>query len=239
MHRKVTRLQAGNREGRNTLTFAVMPDLHNGPFEDSLREAEGCDAILVPGDILDRHRGGTDYAMRFLEEAPDVAPVFFSVGNHESRNAKWPSFREKMEASRVTLLDDRFVAFRGLVIGGLSSREVVDHKLDMGQREGVCSFLHRMKTEGGYTLLLCHHPEYYPAFIAGEGIDLTLSGHAHGGQVCLFGRGLYAPGQGLFPSLTAGFYDDGHLLVSRGMTNNTWAPRWFNPCEMILLTVSF
>ncbi|MBQ7306303.1 MAG: hypothetical protein IJW85_08850 [Clostridia bacterium] len=66
-------------------------------------------------------------------------------------------------------------------------------------------------------------------------IDLTLSGHAHGGQVRLFGRGLFAPGQGILPRLTSGWYFDRRLLVSRGLTNSAGAPRINDPCELILL----
>ena len=82
---------------------------------------------------------------------------------------------------------------------------------------------------------MCHHPEYYPRYVRQADIDLTVSGHAHGGQICLFGQGLYAPGQWLFPKYTAGFYDGQRLLVSRGLTNSTWVPRLWNPCELVLL----
>lgn len=82
---------------------------------------------------------------------------------------------------------------------------------------------------------MCHHPEYYPKYVKTLDIDLTVSGHAHGGQVRIGRQGLYAPGQGLLPRLTGGFYDDGRLLVSRGLTNSTWAPRLNNPCELVLI----
>ena len=68
--------------------------------------------------------------------------------------------------------------------------------------------------------------------------DLDLFRRANdrsGGQVRLMGRGLYAPGQGLFPMLTSGWYFDRRLLVSRGLTNSAGVPRLFNPCELILL----
>ena len=52
-------------------------------------------------------------------------------------------------------------------------------------------------------------------------------------------RGLYAPGQGLFPRLTDGLYGDGKMLLSRGMTNGAKPriPRINNPCELIILTL--
>jgi predicted MPP superfamily phosphohydrolase len=60
----------------------------------------------------------------------------------------------------------------------------------------------------------------------------VLSGHAHGGQIRIFGQGLFAPGQGILPRYTAGLHD-GRLLISRGMANHTIIPRLFNPPEML------
>ena len=169
------------------LRLAVAADLHNGTWEDVLAELAGCDAILVPGDLVNRHRASYHHAARFLREAPDIAPVFYSVGNHELKcafKAEW----------------DRLV-------------------------------------EEGFRLLMCHHPEMYRDDVAGRDIDFTVCGHAHGGQVQIFGRGLYAPGQGLFPKLTHGVHDGGKMIISRGMTNGAMAPRINNPLELIILTL--
>ena len=86
-------------------------------------------------------------------------------------------------------------------------------------------------------LLLCHHPEYYPEYIRDTVIELTVAGHAHGGQWNFFGRGVFAPGQGLFPKYTAGVYDGGRLIVSRGATNTVKVPRFFNPTETVIINI--
>ena len=80
--------------------------------------------------------------------------------------------------------------------------------------------------------LLCHHPEYWPRYVRDLPVDLTLSGHAHGGQIRLFGQGLFAPGQGLFPRYTSGVHE-GRLVISRGLANTTRIPRLFNPTELV------
>jgi predicted MPP superfamily phosphohydrolase len=70
-------------------------------------------------------------------------------------------------------------------------------------------------------------------------IDLVLSGHAHGGQIRLFGRGLFSPGQGLLPFYTGGIYSGpyGKMIVSRGMANTAPPPipRLFNPREIVII----
>ena len=95
-----------------------------------------------------------------------------------------------------------------------------------------------MANEEGFRLLLCHHPEYYEPYVQRYGLDLTVAGHAHGGQWRVFGRGVYAPGQGLFPRYTSGLYDENRLLVSRGLSERMPFPRLFNKRQAILLTLA-
>ena len=216
------------RSGKITkpLTFAVVADLHNGPWREAIPALERADAILILGDLVNRHRPGHEYAADFLKTAPQMAPTFYAIGNHEWRYPNRAEYWPLVEKSDVRVLDNEYIAFRGLALGALSSAP---------KAEVDASFLHDMEQEEGFRLLMCHQPEFFRRYVAGHDIDLTLSGHAHGGQVQLFGRGLYSPGQGLMPRLTHGWYCDQRLLVSRGMTNSTWAPRLMNPCELILL----
>ena len=135
-----------------------------------------------------------------------------------------------MRESRVILLDNESTAFDGSASAGCPGREGKEPDLD---------FLDRFEKEEGYRLLLCHHPEVCRDYVAGRDIDLTLCGHAHGGQIQILGHGLYAPGQGMFPKLTDGLYGEGKMLLSRGMTNGAKPriPRICNPCELIILTL--
>ena len=212
-----------------SLRLAVASDLHSDGFDDVLEEFGRCDAVLVPGDLVDRHRRNNTNAMRFLETVPDYAPVFYSIGNHERKFREREAYLQAVRKSRVTLLDNSCIRFHGVCIGGLTSTKGAPD----------ADFLERFEKEEGYRLLLCHHPEKYRDYVAGRNIDLTLCGHAHGGQIQLFGRGLYAPGQGLFPKLTHGLYDGEKMLVSRGMTNGTKPriPRINNPCELIIVNL--
>ena len=213
------------------LRLAVASDIHSSAFDDVLEEFGRCDAVLVPGDLVDRHRRNNTNALRFLDVAPDYAPVFLSIGNHERKYRHREAFLQQVRESRVTLLDNESTEFHGIRLGGLSSvRGGVPDK----------AFLDRFEKEEGYRLLMCHHPEMYRDYVSGRDIDLTLCGHAHGGQIQIAGHGLYAPGQGLFPKLTHGLYDNGKMLLSRGMTNGAKPriPRIGNPCELIILNIT-
>ena len=222
---------APESKGRK-LRFAVVADLHNGPWEDVRVTLESSDAVLVLGDIVNRHCRGTNHAISFVEQVPKLAPTFFSIGNHERRSRDMDEMWDVLKKSDMEILDNRYVEFCGLYLGGFSS-------IDPDWPEVPFSMLEHMERENGMKILMCHHPEYFPRYIAGRNIDLTLSGHAHGGQIQIAGHGLYAPGQGLFPRLTDGYYYDRRLLVSRGMTNSARAPRIWNPMEILTLEVEY
>lgn len=223
---KLTEYTVRSGKLREPLTLALVADLHNGPYEDVLPALRRMDGILILGDLVNRHRRGFERAVAFLRDAPACAPTFYAIGNHELRFRELEAYWPHVEKSDVRVLDNAWVPFRGIVLGALSAA-VLD-------RADV-TVVREMAEQPGFRLLMCHHPEYYAPMIKPHGIDLTVSGHAHGGQINIAGRGLYSPGQGLLPKLTAGFYEGGHLLVSRGMTNSTRAPRWNNPCELVLL----
>ena len=74
--------------------------------------------MLVPGDLLNRHRLGWEQASRFLEEVPQHLPVFYSLGNHERRYPVLPCWLEMVECSGVTLLDNTTVQFGDIALGG-------------------------------------------------------------------------------------------------------------------------
>ena len=210
------------------LTLAVAPDIHSSPYRDALDTFAKCDAVLIPGDLVDRHRRDNSLAIRFLEEVPGIVPVFYSLGNHEVKIRNAAMYMDLAEKNGVTLLRDESALFRGIRLGGLSSRRSGPPDL---------AFLNRFEKEPEFRLLLCHQPEVWRDWVKGRDIDFTVCGHAHGGQIQLFGRGLYAPGQGIFPRLTHGIHDSGRMMISRGMTNaaKPRVPRICNPCELILL----
>ncbi|MBQ7851151.1 MAG: metallophosphoesterase, partial [Clostridia bacterium] len=158
------------------LTLAFVSDLHDGPFDELLPVLGQCDAILIGGDLVDRHSRGYRRAVEFLSAAPELAPTFYAVGNHERKHPLLQEYWPHVEASRVTVLDDGFVPFRGILLGGLSSRADVRAEIP---------FVAEMARQPEFRLLMCHHPEYYRRHVRPHAIDLTLAGHAHGGQVRL------------------------------------------------------
>ncbi len=221
----------------NELRFAFVSDLHdaeNGPVLALIREASP-DAVLVGGDFVHdgrRYQKGLD----FLPAAAAIAPTFVSVGNHEMKPG--PDFLSPARESGAVLLDNESALFRGVRIGGLTTgfRKNVRQRKFQKTPEPDLAFLEAFSRFPEYKILLCHHPEYYPRHIRSLPVDLTLSGHAHGGQWRPFGVAVFAPGQGVFPRYTSGLYED-RLIVGRGVGNPVWVPRLWNRPEVILITL--
>ena len=220
------------------LKIAQVADLHNGPHGTLFKalEAKKPDLIAVTGDLIHRFEE-RERGLEFLSKAARRWPVFLSLGNHETgiHPENRPLLEKELRQTGAILLDNDAITYRGLSIGGVSYSYYRDGEghLHIGEGPDV-AFLKRYAAAPGEKLLLCHHPEYYPTHIHPLPIRLTLSGHAHGGQWRFRGQGVYAPGQGLFPSLTGGLYAH-RLLVSRGLGNPCGIPRFGNPPELVMI----
>lgn len=232
------------------LTLAVVADLHDLPCDDALQALHTIkpDYIIVPGDLIERlygFRTSSDAqnakgplprklsialtphehmspvnGYRFIQEASRIAPIIYSLGNHEGFITE--DDKRIIGENDVILLDNCDMELAGLFIGGLSTNPDF-------------YWLEKYRNKPGYKVLLCHHPEYYDKLGLND-FDLVISGHAHGGQIRLLGHGLYAPGQGFFPKLTKGQYRN--MIISAGCSNTLRIPRFGNPEEIVVIELS-
>lgn len=226
-------------------TVAVTADLHSHDSDNAVKliSKENPDFICAPGDMLqatDKYSVRecfNEKGMSFLTECAKIAPVFYSLGNHE--RGMTPDNRKELEKAGICLLDNAWTAYGCFAIGGLSSGYVSGVQKQRNTPPPSTTFVREFAESAGYHILLCHHPEYWREYIRDTDIELTVSGHAHGGQwqIPFTNRGIYAPGQHIFPKYTSGVYEN-RLAVSRGMTNTVPVPRFFNPCEILILELA-
>lgn len=218
-----------------------------GDFVDGHVSLEGHEGLLM------MERAG--HAMELLEGCAAVAPTFVSLGNHEWMLNKRDVRMIQQAGCRV--LDDGWERFGPLVVGGLSSGIVPEYRQWRSEQLDRSGYIRVPKNtsltadnprtdwldgfcnQEGFHVLLSHHPEYWPKLKSWD-IELVLSGHAHGGQWRYLSpstrrwAGVFAPGQGPFPQVTSGVYDD-RLVVSRGLSNTAPVPRLFNPVEVVYI----
>jgi len=229
------------------MRIAVVSDFHSrrGDMKTggilSLLAAEKPDLILAPGDFFNNtHEFSVreEYninGLELLSGMTGLAPVYFSVGNHE--HGLTSENRRILEDCGVHVLDNEIAVLDNLALCGLSSGYLREKKAYKREPVPDLSIIESFENTPGCRILLCHHPEYVPRYLSDRKIHLTVSGHAHGGQWRIGSRGAYAPGQGLLPKYVGGLYpmEHGTLCVSRGMRNTVKVPRFFNPCEIVIL----
>ncbi len=215
------------------LRLCVVADLHKGDpkavAKAVIRLAP--DACLIPGDLFEspprRKEGFYESGMKLLRMISPYIPVFYAPGNHDCTIPL--HVRVEMEHLGTTVLEETHKQWGNIWLGGIPSSQYKKKRMPN------LEYLKEFSSLEGYKLLLCHHPEYY-RYLKEFPINLVVSGHAHGGQWSLFGKGLYSPGQGLFPRYTKGLYH-GNLVVTRGVGDTTLIPRICTPREILLLTL--
>ena len=213
-----------------------ISDLHNAKFGknnqrlvDRIRECDP-DMIVLTGDLVDSNHTNVDRAVQFVDEIVKICPVYYVTGNHEYwlDTSEYENLMDGLASAGVVILDDQVVEIsRGdakLRLVGLDDKSLAD-----GTLEALLS------DEKELTVVLAHEPQYFARY-AGTGVDLVLSGHAHGGQFRLpFVGGIVAPDQGFLPEYTAGeYYMNGtEMIVSRGLGNSVIPVRLFNYPEIV------
>ncbi len=234
-----------------------ISDLHNAKFGknnqkliDKVRECAP-DMIVLTGDLVDSNHTNIDRAIQLVNEIVKICPVYYVTGNHEYwlETSEYDELMTGLDSAGVVILDDQVgeisrgdAKFR---LVGLDDRNLSDGTLeallsDQGEQQEVLENkvqdVVQEDPEGKkLTVVLAHEPQYLSRY-ASTGVDLVLSGHAHGGQFRLpFVGGIVAPDQGFFPEYTAGEYymDSTEMIVSRGLGNSVIPVRLFNYPEIV------
>lgn len=180
------------------------------------------DLVLITGDLVDLDGVGYD-ELRALRQL--TCPCFMSTGNHEF-DIDTAATLSAIESNGVSVLRDDAVTLGDLHILGID-----DRKRGL-QIAPVLQSLPRDSTR--YEILLYHRPDGWEAAKA-AGIDLTLAGHTHHGQIWPFNyvvKLAYAQLSGCYRQ------GDQHLYVSTG--TGTWGPamRLGSQCEMTIIDLA-
>ena len=181
-----------------TATLAVATDLHNSFFGENQREliaairAEAPDALLLVGDMCE-NPDEMDGVRALVEGLAGEMPVLYTTGNHECLNGEEEQIKSALREMGAIVLEGDSVSLGGIRIAG-SDDPLCLTRADWQAQIEAC----RAQDET-FTVLMAHRPdraEFYDT-----GFDLVVSGHAHGGQICIPGLidGLWAPNQGWFP----------------------------------------
>jgi len=240
------------------LKIAMIADLHAcrpGMAEDRIARIVaqanglGADLICLLGDYPGHTRGTTpltpDEVVPLLTALRAPLGVVAIMGNHDwlddlpARRGEIPETRwhRAFRDAGLTTLHNAATTLRkdGLevTLAGLDSQMAHGRK-----RPGADDFasVSARIDPGRFTILLAHEPDIFPDLP--DHVDLTLSGHMHGGQVRIFGRALYCP------SRHGTRYDLGHfregtrqLVVSGGLGNSLLPIRFGIPPAITVVDI--
>ena len=231
--------------------IAQVSDLHNAEFGDGneklieLLSQTDPDIIVITGDLIDSRHTDIEIALEFARQAINIAPIYYVSGNHEARVREYEDLKMGLAEAGVNVLEDQKVQItregESITLMGIDDPSFQEDYL-FGDSESVArqAITDLQNESDRYTILLSHRPELFDLYVD-TGMDLVLSGHAHGGQFRLpFIGGLVAPNQGFFPKYDAGLFsvDSTNMIVSRGVGNSIIPIRFNNRPEIILVTLS-
>lgn len=182
-----------------------------------LVKAEGFDAILMVGDIVDRVDADNDETLSRIEEMTELAPVYFVPGNHEFEGkgdekvlrGRGRSFLEKVgEIKNCTVFSGDGITTKTLGdnigVGGVEVPDRVYRAPNKREKEKQTeSYMASLRAEGfrgdRFNILISHTPEI---FLSPEGlipkekyrgllenVSLVVAGHMHGGLRPRWARG--------------------------------------------------
>jgi hypothetical protein len=171
------------------LRLSLVSDLHAGFFlpRACLAEALGRiaafspDAILFGGDLIENRLEALDEVQGFLDDLRRLAPVYGVLGNHDCY------IDPDAVAAFHRLRGVRLLRGESEALGGPFGRFTLCGMRDMMEPDSSFGCLEGLDMAS--TILLAHNPQL--GLLAPHELVpwLTLSGHTHGGQICLPGMG--------------------------------------------------
>ncbi len=239
-------------EGFHGYRIVQVSDLHNKNYHGMLIKKvkkSNPDIIIVTGDLIDRRSVKINTAISFIQQAAEIAPIFYVSGNHEQLSGRYDRLKEELRNLDVQIIDNCYTKLNrnGDEIGlmGMADPAIERNKGTYFRRNSsqyiessLKKLFNRNRIGTDFNILLSHRPEPFNVY-RDMNIDLVFSGHAHGGQIRIpFIGGLFAPSQGLFPKYTDGIHKDGKtsIVVSRGLGNSIFPFRVFNRPELVVVT---
>ena len=222
---------------RRPITLLHLTDLHYPtpphPFADALAAALApldWDICVLTGDYRFPVRGDIEPAISGLRQLRTAVPgpTFAVLGNHDSL-----AMVEPIEATGIrVLLNESIEAEPGLWFVGVD--DPAQYKTD--DLERALSGIPEPEPAEDRTLVMLAHEVSGFKEAADAGIHLHLSGHGHGGQICLPGGYPLIHNQRAPRSMNSGaFEQEGmHGHVSRGTGSCGVDIRFFCPPEITL-----
>lgn len=188
---------------------------------------------MLTGDIIHEDQLSLENVEFLFSGLPNV-PIYFVSGNHDIHPvaaAQFEHLKELMEDYGIIDADDATIQIC---------------------KDDACIYLTGVKYSDDYiaertpdadtqyfNILLYHGSDSFD-ILSNFGYDLVLSGHTHGGIIRLpIVGGLFSNYGTLFPKYDGGLFEENGttLISSRGLASSH-IPRFYNPPELVLVSIT-
>jgi predicted MPP superfamily phosphohydrolase len=208
-----------------------ISDIHAGNFvakDDFMRVKDICNSLnpditVITGDFVNFHPMEIDMIEQGFQEMEAKFGVYACLGNHDHymSDEDHLALKRKIVGYGIDLLVD---TSRIIVIGGSVLNLVAIDNIGQRIKKGDFDKALNGIDDCNPTILLAHDPYTWDDEIVGKRkVDLTLSGHTHGGQIGLnFFGDIYTPAM-FFNKRFSGLYqeNDQYLYVNRGIATTS------------------
>ncbi|MCY1033917.1 metallophosphoesterase [Corallococcus sp. BB11-1] len=238
LRRRTVRI-AGLAPALDGYRIGQLSDVHCGPQVPEARVAAwvkrfnglDLDLMTVTGDLITQGSSHVEAIARALGGLRAKDGAFVSLGNHDYYTDAEHLVRELERHGLGVLRNRGVVAERGgarLYVAGVD--DTWTSRADLKRALAA-------RPEGVPTVLLAHDPDLFPQARA-RGVELTLSGHTHGGQLGVPGVRRLSLARFL-TQWTAGLYREGRswLYVNRGAGTTGPPVRLGAPAELAVITL--
>lgn len=221
-------------ENLNGLKVVFASDFHVKPY-DKFRlkrivkriNAQNADIVLLGGDYVNGHQKGSTLPLETI--AAELSKVyskygtFAIMGNHDGWQGK-KEIIEAFEAVGITILENANKDFGSFTVAGVED-------LQTGSPDMNKALLNVNKP----VILLSHTPDIIDT--VPENVNLTLSGHTHGGQIVLHNPFVVPSKYGT--KFAYGFFNINgkNLFVTRGLGTSILPIRFI--CFPVIVVIQF
>lgn len=263
---KVTGYEFESPKVEAPIKIIQLTDLHAKSFGRGNKRLietvanESPDLIFITGDMYSDDDNGYEKTLRLIGDLKGIAPVYYSLGNHEELYI-WKYGKDCLQEIRdagATLMEKNIVnvdvngtrvRIGGTIGYALSvdfwelnfGKNAYEHYFDESFAEQ--RYMKQFEKTDALKLLLLHRPEG-PTLWAKDGwydVDFVFTGHTHGGIVRIpHIGGLVSPEEGFFPKYDYGLYtmNGVNTIISSGLGNSAIVPRINNIPEIVSVTIN-
>lgn len=207
-------------ESFHPLSIFFISDIHRRVVSERLLEkiSHKVDLVVIGGDLTE---SGVPFSRveKNIQLLGELGPIYFVFGNndYEVGKEKLEHLLAKHDAQVLNNTSTTITSTIGerIILLGVEDMSEENDRLDLAIKN---------TTSSDFKILISHNPDIYDKIRQNDRISLVLSGHTHGGQIRLFGFGMYK--KGMLHNL-----NHSRLLISNGYGTTLLPLRLGAPAE--------